>query len=129
MNHSRFLPTSLPGALLALAPIGTHAADTAASPASAEKDAEYTKVLEKRTAPMIAALDLGDSTKAARVQARIIARYKSLNAWQEKYEARIKDLRKSQDDAAKAEIAAAYDERKTARNAFLADLAKDLTPA
>jgi hypothetical protein len=129
MTHSRFLTASLLGSLLALGSVAAHAADTAPAPASADKETEYTKVLEKRTAPMIVALDLGDSTKAARVQARIIARYKSLNDWQEKYEARIKELRKSQDESAKAEIATAYADRKTARDAFLADLAKDLTPA
>lgn len=130
MNTARLLTAGLLGSILSLGTVSVFATDdTSKTAEAAAKDAEYTEVLEKRTAPMIAALDLGDSTKSARIQARIIARYKSLNAWQEKYETRLKELRKSPDESAKTEIAAAYAERKAAREAFLADLAKDLTPA
>ena len=109
-------------------------ADTPAVPNSttavADKDAAYTKVLEKRSADILAALDLGDSTKAARVQARIIAQYRALNAWQETNEEKLKELRKTKDtEPAKTEIAAIHAKRQALRAAFLNDLAKELTPA
>ncbi len=98
--------------------------------APADNDVPYTKVLQERSDKIVTALGLGDSTKAARVRARIAAQYRSLNAWQETHEATLKELRKSQDaEAAKSEIATLFAARKSAREAFLADLAKDLTPA
>ncbi|MGC4070915.1 MAG: DUF3826 domain-containing protein [Nibricoccus sp.] len=133
MNSSRFLTTGLLTSLLLAGSVSAIAADNTSAPASdaaAKKDAEYTQVLEKRTAPMVAALELGDSTKATRVQQRIIAQYKTLAAWQESNEARLKELKKSKDtEAAKPEIAAIYAKRREITDAFLADLAKDLTPA
>lgn len=130
MKHSRTLIAGLLASVLAFSALFAHAADPAPAPGTnTEKDSEYTKVLEKRTAPMVEALGLGDSTKATRVQQRIIAQYKALNSWQEQYEARIKELRKSQDESAKTEIATAYAARRSLRDSFLADLAKDLTPA
>ena len=129
MNFLRLVSLGLLSSALFFA--SARAADPApAAPvASADKEGAYNKVLEERSAKIVAALEVGDSTKAFRVQSRIIAHYKSLNAWQEKYETRLKELRKAQGESAKNEIATAYADRKTARDAFLADLAKDLTPA
>ncbi len=127
MNSLRLLSLSLLGSALLLG--SARAADPApASPA--DKEAAYTKVLDERSSKIVAALELGDSTKASRVQARIIAQYRSLNAWQETHEGKLKELRKTKDtEPAKSEIAAIYASRKIARDTFLADLAKDLTPA
>ncbi|ATC63362.1 hypothetical protein CMV30_05005 [Nibricoccus aquaticus] len=127
MNSLRLLSLSILGSALLLG--SARAADPAPA-APADKEAAYTKVLDERSSKIVAALELGDSTKAARVQARIIAQYRSLNAWQETHEEKLKELRKTKDaEPAKSEIAAIYAARKTARDTFLADLAKDLTPA
>lgn len=118
--------------LLASAP-ALHAAEKPAKPpvatTAAEKEAIYTATLETRSNLIMDALKLENSAKATRVKDRIIAQYRALNHWQESYEDRLKELRKPKDaDAAKTETADIYAKRRALRDAFLADLAKDLTP-
>lgn len=126
------LTACLLGSTVLVSSVNGADATTAApsAPITADKDAAYTQVLEKRSADILAALDLGDSTKAARVQARIIAQYRALNAWQETNEGKLKELRKTKDtEPAKSEIAAISATRDALRADFIDDLAKDLTPA
>jgi hypothetical protein len=131
MKSFRLLSLSLLGAAsLLIAPARATDSAPATASAPADKDTAYSKALRERSSKIIAALGLGDSTKAGRVQARIIAQYRALNAWQETHEEKLKELRTAKDtEAAKAEVVSIYASRRALRDAFLADLAKDLTPA
>ena len=106
------------------------AADTTPAPAATDNDTAYTATLEKRSAAIIDALDLGDSAKSTRVKARLIAHYRALNAWQQAHETTLKNLRTPKSGGAiSPEAEAAHAEREKLRQTFLADLAKELTPA
>ena len=100
----------------------------AADPSVADKEAAYAQVLEQRSSDILAALKLDDPDAAARVKARIIAFYRSLNEWQSRHEEHLRELRAIKTDAARAEIATIDATRAPLRDAFIADLAEELTP-
>ncbi len=83
---------------------------------SAAAEAAYTQTLEKRVAPMVAALNLDDPAKAQKVHDIIIDQYRALNGWQTASDA--PDADKAAEDAA----------RKSLHDKFLASLAAELTP-
>src|SRR5689334_11220221 len=89
--------------LLALTSVGylptTQAAQTtepaaAASGADADRDAEYTKAIEKRTADILALLDITDPAKTARVHDAIMSQYRALRDWHDTNDAKLKKAMK-----------------------------------
>lgn len=98
-------------------------------------DAAYTRTITKRSADVVAALQLPDAAKSNRVQEVLVAQYRALNAWHEQHDVELKTLNKttSSDDKeaagkAKAKIAAVQATLKPVHDTFLAKLAADLTP-
>jgi hypothetical protein len=84
---------------------------------SAAADAAYTKTLEARVAPMVAALNIDDPDKAKRIHDLIVNQYRALNQWQ------------TADNAPDADKAAMMAQRQQLHDKFKAALAADLTPA
>jgi Spy/CpxP family protein refolding chaperone len=109
---------------------------TPLAPTSYEsKAAEYARKLDERVTKIVAALDLKDPAKAARLHALIVAQYRSLNVWHETYDARLKELGKlttaadvEKAAAAKTEMSDAKSALKTLHDHYLAQLAAELTP-
>lgn len=98
------------------------AAETNSTAAQAEAD--YTNAIEGRTADILKILALTDTNKAANVHDIIIAQYRSLNAWHDANDAKLKAARS--DTNAAAQIRASL---KTLHDQFLGKLAENLTPA
>lgn len=98
------------------------AAETNSTAAQAEAD--YTNAIEGRTADILKILALTDTNKAANVHDIIIAQYRSLNAWHDANDAKLKAARS--DTNAAAQIRASL---KTLHDQFLGKLAQNLTPA
>ena len=94
--------------------------ETNATPEQVE--ANYTKAIEGRTADILKALALTKADKAAKVHAAIMAQYRSLKAWHEENDLKLK--------AAKADtnaVAAIRRSLKTLHEKFLAALAENLS--
>jgi Protein of unknown function (DUF3826) len=89
-----------------------------------EADAKYTATLQARSADILKVLALDDTNKAAKVQEIIIAQYRSLNAWHNTNDSKLKAVRS--DKAATAQIHASL---KVLHDNYLAALAQYLTPA
>jgi hypothetical protein len=97
-SHERLRVRVLVPALL-LASFGALAAppagkepspDTAA--AAAEREAAYTRTIEKRSQDIVATLDLDDPAKATRVRDTLVAQYRALRDWHDANDAEIKAL-------------------------------------
>ncbi len=100
----------------------------AADPSLADKEAAYAQAIEQRSSEIIEALKLKDPAKVARVKARIIAFYRTLNDWQATHEARLQELRRQDTQEARTEIATIRATRVPLRDSFVEDLTKDLGP-
>jgi hypothetical protein len=87
-----------------------------------QTEANYTKVIEGRTADILHVLALSDANKAAKVHDLIIAQYRALNAWHDANDAKLKAART--DTNTVAQIRASL---KTLHDQFLARLAEQLT--
>jgi hypothetical protein len=96
---------------------------TNAAPDQAE-EAKYTATLQTRSADILKVLALDDTNKAAKVQEIIIAQYRSLNAWHNTNDAKLKEVRS--DKAATAQIRASLI---VLHDNYLAALVQYLTPA
>lgn len=97
------------------------AAETNSTPEQVE--AKYTAAIEGRTADILKILALTDTDKSAKVHDTIIAQYRTLKAWHDDNDARLK--------SAKADTNVTWQIRaslKTLHNNFLAELGKHLTP-
>jgi hypothetical protein len=105
----------------ALLSFGAFAADTNATPDQIEVN--YTKAIEVRTADILKVLDLTNADTQAKVHDTIIAEYRSLKAWHEENDAKLKTSKA--DTNAVAQIRASL---KTIHNDFLAELAQNLGP-
>jgi hypothetical protein len=88
-----------------------------------EVEANYTKAIEGRTAEILKILALSDTNKTAKVHDIIIAQYRSLNAWHDANDAKLKVARS--DTNAVAQIRASL---KAIHDQFLGKLAENLTP-
>jgi len=97
------------------------ASDTNQTPEQVE--AKYTKAIEGRTADILKVLALQDQAKAGKVHDTIMGQYRTLKAWHDENDAKLKASRK--DTNAVATIRASL---KEIHNKFLADLAMNLTP-
>jgi len=102
---------------------------TAAAAASdPQQDAEYTKAIEKRTADILALLDINDPAKTARVHDAIMSQYRALRDWHDANDARLKKATKGTTDQDKAQVQEITASRKALHDAYLAKLSADLTP-
>lgn len=97
------------------------AAETNSTAAQAE--ANYTKAIEGRTADILKILALTDTKKAANVHDIIITQYRSLNAWHDANDAKLKAARS--DTNAVAQIRASLE---ALHDQFLERLGENLTP-
>jgi hypothetical protein len=107
-------------ATLALLTANVFAAETKLTP---EQEAKYTQAIEGRTADILKILALTDTNKIAKVHDTIIAQYRTLNAWHDANDAKLKAAGK--DTNAVAQIHASL---QTIHDQYLAKLAVNLTP-
>ena len=101
--------------------------DKAVSTPAAQSDAAYTQTIEKRTADVLAALDLKDEAKTGAVHDAVMAHYRGLHDWQAANENRLNELAK-EGAAGKAETEKITATRKTLHDEFIAKLAANLPP-
>jgi hypothetical protein len=96
--------------------------DTAAGTAD-DKEAEYTKAIDKRADDIIALLDITVAAKSAKVHEIIVAQYRALRDWHDVNDPRLKDKNATDDykDAVRASL-------KTVHNKYIAALSEQLTP-
>jgi hypothetical protein len=97
------------------------AAQTNSAPEPSE--AKYTAAIEGRTADILKILALADADKSGRVHEAIIAQYRSLKAWHDDNDAKLKAAKA--DTNATAHIRASL---KTLHDNFLSELGKNLSP-
>ena len=90
-----------------------------------EQEAKYSQAISKRADDILAALDLKDSAKAARVKDIIVNQYRALRDWHDANDARIKALAKEPGSDEAKQIAAS---RKVLHDQFLSQLSAELTP-
>src|SRR5687768_9378658 len=64
-------------------------------PTAAQKEAEYTKSIEKRAQDIVKTLGLTDDAKAARVRDILTDRYRALRDWHDANDAELKSLAKA----------------------------------
>lgn len=91
-------------------------------------EAEYTQAIEKRTADILALLDVNDSAKTTRVHDAIMAQYRALRDWHDANDPKLKQLAKSTSDAGKEQVKQIDASRKQLHDAYLARLSTDLSP-
>jgi hypothetical protein len=113
--------------------------DSAATPAAGAADREKA-TLEKHLKPILAALNLNDTDKTAKVREILAAQFQALNAWHAQNDAALKALwnefnkaRGKQEvtnaDTALAKIDGVYSTFKPQHEKFNSDLSSVLTPA
>ena len=90
---------------------------------SEQAEAKYTAAIESRTADILKALALTDTNRVAAVHDAVIAQYRSLRAWHDENDAKLKTARA--DTNAVAQIRASL---KTLHDKFLSVLAENLPP-
>ena len=95
---------------------------------AAELSSDYEKVIAGRAEKILATLDPATDGSRDRVRESLLAFSRATNAWHEAHGPRRKELKSAQDEASKAELAAAEAELATIRGEFLARLAADLSP-
>jgi len=88
-----------------------------------QAEAKYTAAIEGRTADILKVLALTDASTAARVHDAVMAQYRSLRAWHDANDSKIKTAKA--DTNAVTEIRASL---KVLHDSFLAGLSKDLSP-
>ena len=107
--------------LFTLLTCATFAAEKNLTPEQTE--ANYTKAIEGRTADILKILALSDTNKIVKVHDTIIAQYRTLNAWHDANDPKLKAAKA--DTNAVAQIQASL---KTIHDQFLARLAENLSP-
>lgn len=112
-------------ALALLASCATHPTEPRAvvesAPVSAE-EAAYRAAIEKRTADILALLEITEARRSAKVHDIIVAQYRALRDWYDANDARLKDATTEQSQQIKASL-------RTRHEKFIADLSAELTPA
>lgn len=93
-----------------------------------EKEAAYTKTLEKRTAEIVTLLDVKDETKLKNVREALMSQYRFINDWHSKNDAEVKALSKKNDEVAKAELENLKAPLKAQHQKFVSQLEANLTP-
>ena len=118
-------------ASIVASPLLAARANDAAKPAavmSGQDEADYTQVIEKRTADILSVLDLKDAAAAQRVHDAIMNQYRALRSWQAAHEDDLKALARQSGDEAKAKTARIMATRKVLHDQFITPLNTDLTP-
>lgn len=90
--------------------------------AAQEIEAAYTRTIEKRTADILAALDLKDPARSAQAHRLLVARYRALRDWHDANDAKLKQANPEEATQIKSSLKASHGK-------FLADLSEVLTPA
>ncbi len=88
-----------------------------------QKEAEYTKAIDKRSQDIVDLLQIEDPAKAKRVHEIIMNQYRTLRAWHDENDARLKSAKN--DPPTTMAIAKSRTEM---HDAYLASLATELTP-
>ncbi|HSY19855.1 MAG TPA: DUF3826 domain-containing protein [Candidatus Acidoferrales bacterium] len=104
--------------------ITANGADAGTNSPADQVEANYTKSIEGRTADILKILALADTNKAMHVHDAVMAQYRSLRAWHDENDAKLKAAKA--DTNAMAQIRGSL---KVIHDAFLAKLAEDLSPA
>lgn len=92
-----------------------------AAPLTAEETA-YRAAIEKRTADILALLDIDDPKRSAKVHDLIVAQYRALRDWHDANDAKLKGATAEQSRAIKSSLRTLHDK-------FIAGLSANLTPA
>jgi hypothetical protein len=128
MMHNRMRTGLLLGSALALALLtscATHstqpANQVASTPVTAEETA-YRAAIEKRTADILALLDIADAKRSAKVHDIIVAQYRALRDWHDVNDARLKGATAEESQPINATLRALHEK-------FIASLSANLTPA
>ena len=103
-------------------------AGKAAPDQAASAEASYTQTIEKRTADILAVLELKDAAATQRIHAAITNQYRALRAWQAANEDQLKSLARQSGEESKAKMAAIMATRQTLHDQFITRLKADLTP-
>jgi Protein of unknown function (DUF3826) len=90
---------------------------------SEQAEANYTQAIEKRTADILEVLALSDTNQAAKVHDAVIAQYRSLRAWHDANDDRLKQAAK--DTNVVTQIQASL---KALHDPFILTLSNNLTP-
>jgi hypothetical protein len=102
-------------------------ASVKAAASAQDKEAAYTKDIEKRTTAILALLDVKDEAKVKGVHDAIMSQYRFLRDWHDTNDSKLKELVKKNDDAAKAEIEKIRATLKMQHDKFVGELAANLT--
>ena len=105
--------------------LATAAENSAAVADSSPEQAEanYTKAIEGRTADILKVLALTDEKKAGHVHDAVMDQYRSLRAWHDENDARLKAAKSDTNAVAQIRVSL-----KSVHEAFLNKLAADLSP-
>jgi hypothetical protein len=103
------------------------AESTKAVAVAEDKEAAYTKTIEKRTADILALLDVKDEAKVKSVHDTIMNQYRFLRDWHDTNDAKLKELVKKNDEAVKAEIEKIRASLKAQHDKFVSELAANLS--
>ena len=130
---------SLPARIVTLCAVGLISASAFAQTSDAaanDDEARYTAVIEKRTQDILVLLEFKDAASSNRIHDVIMGQYRALNAWDEKNEAKLKELNKDANSSnaelaakAKNQIAAIKASKTELHDKFISSLSADLTPA
>lgn len=114
--------------MMSLALASLSAADEKAKapePAAAEKEAAYTKSIEKRSQDIVKMLDVKDDAKATRVRDILMSQYRALRDWHDANDAELKSLAKKPEGKPRVdEIKASL---KKLHDAFITSLKRELS--
>lgn len=91
------------------------------SQTSTQAEEQYTQAIEKRTADILALLELKDEAKRKQVHDLVIAQYRALRDWHDANDAKLKGASTNQVQEIKASLKALHDR-------FISGLAANLTP-
>ena len=119
---------------LAAMPVSLSAANNEPAPppaakvAAPDREAEYTRAIEKRADDVLAALSLDDAAKAGRVREALLAHYRALRDWHDANDAELKKLKAGPDkSAAQGRVDEIKASLKSLHDGFVERLSKDLT--
>src|SRR5678816_542047 len=92
------------------------------SPTVSAEEAAYRVAIEKRTADILALLEITEAQRSAKVHDIIVAQYRALRDWHDANDAQLKGATTGQSQQIKASLRAQHEK-------FIADLSAELTSA
>ncbi len=93
-----------------------------------QSEADYTRAIEQRTGDIMAVLKLQDAEKSNRVHDLIMAQYRSLRAWHDTNDSRLKVLSNEATPASQKEHDQIQASLKAQHTNFISGLNRELTP-